>query len=188
MLPQEDAHVPSCASAFGDAMFTLIVEKGNWVNAYSHLCSSAQHLASSLTDEGIRLFDNTDFLEWISEASNPYAHPVLPSITNNASLPANIKELFLSSSGACPFVNIDDIETALTTLYNYRADLHLETEINLHPFEVDASSCSAATREIIDEYVDFINDGRETKALWEALGPLYDFIEDYIECGDSVCH
>ena len=102
----------------------------------------------------------------MSEASNTYAHPVLPSITNNASLPANIKELFLTSSGACPFVNINDLENALTTLFDYRVDLHLETEIILHPFEVDTSSCSAETQEAIDAYVDLINDGRETKALW----------------------
>ena len=85
------------------------------------------------------MFDNTDFLQWVAEASNPYNHPALPAITNSDPLPSNIQELFLTTAGACRFVNINDLENALTVLFDYRGTLHLETAVAVEGFNVDTS-------------------------------------------------
>ena len=63
-------------------------------------------------------------------------------------------------------MNINDLENALTVLFDYRVSLNLEPTKHADEFDVDTSQCSTATQEAIDEYVDVINDGRETKLLW----------------------
>ena len=85
------------------------------------------------------MFDNENFLDWVDESSNPYNHPVLPAITNNTPLPSSIQELFLTSAGACRFVSINDLENALTVLFDYRVALHLETAVEVEAFDVDTS-------------------------------------------------
>ena len=74
-------------------------------------------LADQLTDTGARLFDNLEFLEWVTESQNPYINPALPGITNDEPLPLAISSIFLTSGGACPFVTGDELSNAVYTLF-----------------------------------------------------------------------
>ena len=58
---------------------------------------------------------------------------------NSDPLPSNVQELFLTSSGACRFVKINDLENALNVLFDYRVSLSLEATDTVEEFDVDTS-------------------------------------------------
>jgi len=94
-----------------------MVENGNWAEAFDNQCNNLIGLADQLTQSGVRLFNNLEFLEWVTESQNPYINPALPGITNDDPLPLAISSIFLTSGGACPFVTGDCFSNAVYTLF-----------------------------------------------------------------------
>ena len=98
-----------------------------------------------LYEKDIFLHDNRAFVDWAVQAQNIYAAEILPEITNDEPLPSEIKETFFAEESVCPFVNVDDHLYAMTTLFYYRIDLGLDSELEISNESIDFSSCSVLT-------------------------------------------
>ena len=149
-----------------------------------------------MSDTGINLFQNSDFLDFASAAINPYygeqeynARVDIPiEVQQGSSSIDLLYDIFgLSDNEVCPYTTVEELFGFLKALYDYRVFIGLEQEPSNMLYEITEQPCSQGTEEAIEPFAILTEEGRETKGYDDVMSGFYYMVGDYLICGTSPC-
>lgn len=154
-----------CRENFNEADLFYVQNKDVWANESIELEQLYQTILDKMNEYEIDLVDNQDFLEFI-----------LFERFEEGLLDRASKPFFLSYYGAHSITTVEELESALLAMYNFRVELDLEFPFMFDlPVFASVASCEYSTR-LANIYIQ----GKILNALNDGL-TLFN-MRDYLKC------